>query len=327
MTRRLLKDMKVREFFDKAVQVGIDNDPRGKEIVLRVLEDRNKDFNKIEEKEKEYYDEGLLTNPYPDTKILYATGEEDIRGAIVGIDMEAPEVAITHALRERGEPIDLIIAHHPEGAAYAKLHEVMAMQADILGRFGVPINMAEALLEKRIADVERRLLPANHSRAVDAAKLLNIPMINLHTPSDNMVATYLQNRFDKEAPRTLGDILDMLLEEPEYKDAKREGAGPKIIIGSEKRQTGKVFVDMTGGTEGAKEIFKGMLQCGINTVVGMHFSDDHKKEAEKNHLNLVIAGHISSDNVGLNLLFDQVSGKDGVKFYEASGFRRFSRVA
>jgi hypothetical protein len=187
--------------------------------------------------------------------------------------------------------------------------------------------MAEALLEKRIADVERRLLPANHSRAVDAAKLLNIPMINLHTPSDNMVATYLQNRFDKEAPRTLGDILDMLLEEPEYKDAKREGAGPKIIIGSEKRQTGKVFVDMTGGTEGAKEIFKGMLQCGINTVVGMHFSDDHKKEAEKNHLNLVIAGHISSDNVGLNLLFDQVSGKDGVKFYEASGFRRFSRVA
>lgn len=319
--------MKVREFFDKAVQVGIDNDPRGKEIVLRVLEDRNKDFNKIEEKEKEYYDEGLLTNPYPDTKILYATGEEDIRGAIVGIDMEAPEVAITHALRERGEPIDLIIAHHPEGAAYAKLHEVMAMQADILGRFGVPINMAEALLEKRIADVERRLLPANHSRAVDAAKLLNIPMINLHTPSDNMVATYLQNRFDKEAPRTLGDILDMLLEEPEYKDAKREGAGPKIIIGSEKRQTGKVFVDMTGGTEGAKEIFKGMLQCGINTVVGMHFSDDHKKEAEKNHLNLVIAGHISSDNVGLNLLFDQVSGKDGVKFYEASGFRRFSRVA
>ena len=317
--------MTVRELFEKAIQVGIDNDPRGREIVQRGLEDRKGDFEKLEEKEKEYFDQGSLTNPYPDSSILYATGDEEVRGAIVGIDMEVGEVAITHAMREKGEPVDLIIAHHPEGRAYAKLYEVMAMQADILGRFGVPINVAETLLEKRMGDVERRLLPANHARAVDGARLLGIPMINLHTPADNMVATHLQKRFDSESPRTLDNILDMLLEEPEYREAKREGAGPKIILGSPKRQAGKVFVDMTGGTEGAKEIFSAMMQSGINTIVGMHFSDDHKKEAEKHHMNMVIAGHISSDNVGLNLLFDAVSGRDGIKYYEASGFRRFSR--
>ncbi len=317
--------MTVREFFEKAIQVGIDNDPRGREIVQRGLDDTKKDYEKLEEKETEYFDQGLLTNPYPDTSILYATGDEEVRGAIVGIDMEVGEVAITHAMREKGDPVDLIIGHHPEGRAYARLYEVMGMQADILARFGIPINLAESLLEKRIGDVERRLLPANHARAVDAARLLDIPMINLHTPADNMVATYLQKRFDSEKPRILGDILEMLLEEPEYKEAKKEGAGPKIILGSEKRQAGKVFVDMTGGTEGAKEIFSGMVQSGINTIVGMHFSDDHKKEAEKYHMNMIIAGHISSDNVGLNLLFDAVSGRDGVKYFEASGFRRFSR--
>ena len=318
--------MTVRELFEKAIQVGIDNDPRGREIVQRGLEDRKGDFEKLEEKEKEYFDQGSLTNPYPDSSILYATGDEEVRGAIVGIDMEVGEVAITHAMREKGEPVDLIIAHHPEGRAYAKLYEVMAMQADILGRFGVPINVAETLLEKRMGDVERRLLPANHARAVDGARLLGIPMINLHTPADNMVATHLQKRFDSESPRTLDNILDMLLEEPEYREAKREGAGPKIILGSPKRQAGKVFVDMTGGTEGAKEIFSSMMQSGINTIVGMHFSDDHKKEAEKHHMNMVIAGHISSDNVGLNLLFDAISGRDGIKYYEASGFRRFTRL-
>ncbi len=317
--------MTVSELFEKAIQVGIDNDPRGREIVQRVLEDRKGDFEKLEDKEKEYFDQGLLANPYPDSSILYATGEEEVLGAIVGIDMEVGEVAITHAMREKGEPVDLIIAHHPEGRAYARLYDVMGMQADILSRFGVPINVAETLLEKRMGEVERRLLPANHARAVDAARLLGIPMINLHTPADNMVATHLQKRFDSEAPRTLGDILDMLLEEPEYREAKREGAGPKVILGSDKRQAGKVFVDMTGGTEGAKEIFSSMMQSGINTIVGMHFSDDHRKEAEKYHMNMVIAGHISSDNVGLNLLFDAVSGRDGIKYYEASGFRRFSR--
>ena len=84
-----------------------------------------------------------------------------------------------------------------------------------------------------------------------------------------------------------------------------------------------VFVDMTGGTEGSKDIFPSLIQSGVTTVVGMHFSDDHKKEAEKSNLNLVIAGHISSDNLGLNLLFDQVA--PDVELLECSGYRRFKR--
>ena len=121
--------MKVRELFDKAIQTGIDNDPRGSDAVLQVLEDRKKEFSKLDDKDKEYYDEALLENPYPDSGILFAQGDEEVRGAIVGIDMEVGEVMLTHALREKGEPVDLIIAHHPEGTSYAKLYDVMRMQA------------------------------------------------------------------------------------------------------------------------------------------------------------------------------------------------------
>ncbi len=38
---------------------------------------------------------------------------------------------------------------------------------------------------------------------------------------------------------------------------------------------------MTGGTEGAKDIFQSMALSGINTIVAMHLSEEHRKEAEK----------------------------------------------
>lgn len=55
----------------------------------------------------------------------------------------------------------------------------------------------------------------------------------------------------------------------------------RILIGNKDRKAGKIFVDMTGGTEGSKDIFQSMASSGINTVVAMHLSEDHRKEAEK----------------------------------------------
>jgi len=104
------------------------------------------------------------------------------------------------------------------------------------------------------------------------------------------------------------------------------GAGPKVLQGDKNRRAGKIFVDMTGGTEGSKDIFRSLTTGGVNTIVGMHISEEHRKEAEKNHLNVVIAGHISSDNLGLNLLLDETIGGSDVEVLACSGFNRFSRL-
>lgn len=317
--------MKLIDIYKKAIQVGIENDPRGKEQVLKELEKRKKDFESLPEKKKQFFDKESLENPYSDSRILYGTGNEEVKTIIAGIDMEVGEVVLADALRKNGTPIDLILAHHPEGGAYARLFAVMNMQADILGRFGVPINVAESLMEVRIKEVERRLMPVNHTRAVDAARLLNIPFMCLHTPSDNMVATYLQRLFDEKKPYTLDDVVELLLEIPEYREAEKNNAGPRILIGNKDRKAGKIFVDMTGGTEGSKDIFQSMASSGINTVVAMHLSEDHLKEAEKNHMNVVIAGHIASDNLGLNLLLDRVFEGEEVTILECSGFVRVKR--
>lgn len=321
--------MKLKELYHKAITTGIDNDPRGREIVRKDLEAKKKEFDSLKEDEREFFDREALDNPYSDSRILNGTGEEDVRNILVGIDIEVSEVLLCDRLREKGTEIDLVMAHHPGGRAYANLYDVMHIQADILYRFGVPISIAEDLMDSRIKEVERRLMPVNHTRALDAARLLSLPFICLHTPADNMVATYLQRLFDEKKPYSVGDIMDIIKEIPEYREAAYNGAGPKILIGNKTRKAGRIFVDMTGGTEGSKEIFSSIASSGINTIVAMHLSEEHRKEAEKNHLNVIIAGHISSDNLGLNLLLDEISkqGKGGLMTYQCSGFRRFSRIS
>ncbi len=317
--------MKLSEFFKKAIDTGIANDPRGSDFVARELQQRQKDFANLPPKEKEFFDPESLENPYADSRILYGDGDGEISNILVGIDIEVGEVLLAETLGKRGSPIDLIVSHHPEGRAYATLYSVMYMQADILSRFGVPINIAEDLMEGRVKEIERRLMPINHSRAVDAARLLDLPFACLHTPADNMVASYLQHLCAEKQPYTLEDLIDLLRDIPEYRDAEKVGAGPRVLLGSKKRKVGKVFVDMTGGTEGSKEIFQSITMSGINTMLVMHLSEEHRTEAEKHHVNVVLAGHIASDNIGVNLLLDRVLDGNSCAVYECSGFRRFRR--
>lgn len=318
--------MLLKDIYQKAIAAGITNDPRGEESVQSELFRRAKEYGELKETDKEVFDGESLKNPYADSRILHGTGEEEIQTILVGVDIEVGEVLLADRLTDKGKKIDLIMAHHPEGTAFANLYSVMHMQSDILSKLGVPINIAEGLMESRVKEVERRLMPANHTRAVDAARLLGIPFICMHTPADNMVASHLQKLFDEDRPNTLSDVIDRLKNIPEYKTASINSSGPKILLGSKDRKAGRIFVDMTGGTEGSKEIFQSLTASGINTIVAMHLSEDHRKEAEKNHLNVVIAGHIASDNLGLNLLLDEILQDAAVHIIECSGFRRIERT-
>ncbi|MDH4232445.1 MAG: NGG1p interacting factor NIF3 [Nitrospirota bacterium] len=317
--------MKIREIYQRAIDTGISRDPRGRESVIKDLQRAEKEYSELKPADKEFFDKESLQNPYADSRILNGNGEEDVRTILVGIDIEVGEVLLCESLKKRGDAVDLIVSHHPEGMAFANLYSVMYMQSDILSSYGVPINIAEDLMEKRVREVERRIMPLNHTRAVDAARLLGIPFMCLHTPADNMVATFLQSSFEEKKPYRLSDITGFLRTLPEYREAARNGSGPKILLGSENRKAGKIFVDMTGGTEGSKEIFHSLSVSGVNTLVVMHLSEEHRKEAEKYHLNVVVAGHIASDNLGINLLLDQVLKGSEAHILPCSGFMRVSR--
>ncbi|MCD4690503.1 NGG1p interacting factor NIF3, partial [bacterium] len=275
--------------------------------------------------DRDVFDAERLTNPYADSRILHGADSVEVKSIIMGIDMETPEVLLTDRLQEKGAKIDLIWGHHPEGGALANLSGVMAMQADILHAHGVPINIAEGIMGPRIKQVERGVMVTNHMRAVDAARILDIPMICTHTPADNCVATYLQTLFDTKNPETVGDVLGVLRGIPEYAEAEKMGAGLKVFVGGEERRTGRVLVDMTGGTGGSDKAFEKLAYTSnIGTIVGMHISEKNREQAKKHHINVVIAGHIASDTLGMNILLDGVEKAAKRKFdlIECSGFRR-----
>lgn len=317
--------MKVQEFYDLAIQAGIDADPRGRIAVEAELRETYRSYEELKPEDKASFDAEKLKNPYADSRILHGNPDREVKTVLAGIDMETPEILLADRLNQKGNAVDLVLAHHPEGRAYANFYEVMKMQADILHRLGVPINIAESQLGGRIKEVERSLLPVNHTRPVDAARLLDIPLVCLHTPADNMVVRYLQALFDSEAPTRIKDVMKLLKAIPEYQESIKNNAGPRILIGSDEHRTGKIFVDMTGGTSGSKETIEKLAQSGVGTIVGMHMSEDHRKEAEKHHLRVVIAGHISSDTLGLNLLLDAVEKSAPLTVLECSGFKRFKR--
>jgi len=291
--------MKLSKFYNLVIKFGIQHDPRKGRPVARY---------------------------FPDTALLNGSGDTEVKKILMGIDMEVPELLLADTIRTR-EGLDLVISHHPEGPAYAALYEVMQLQVDMLVKVGVAKKVAEELLKARKDEVERKILPQNHMRSVDAARLLGLPFMCMHTPADNQVAHFLSELMRKKKPKIVNDIIDILSEIQEYKEAQAIGAGPRIILGHPNRIVGKIFLEMTGGTEGSKDVYDKLYRRGIRTLVSMHLSEEHFKKVKDANLNVVIAGHISSDTLGLNLLLDKIEQEGGEKFevINCSGFRRIKR--
>ena len=302
----------------------MENDPRGIDVVKAQLAKENKRYEEMKEEDKKFYDTDRLSNPYSDTRVLFGDPETEVKRMLVGIDMEVGEVLLADRLGEKGKKIDLIMSHHPEGKALSGLYDVMHLQEDILADFGVPINVAEGIMVSRIGEVKRGLMPLNHNRAVDSAKILGLPIMSAHTVADNQVTTFLQELMNKEKPATLGDIVKLLKTIPEYAEADKHGAGPTIVVGNKERRAGKILVDMTGGTSGSEDAYAKLSQAGVGTLLVMHIGEKHRKEAEKNHVNVIIAGHMASDSIGMNLLLDGLESK-GVEIITCSGIIRNKR--
>lgn len=316
--------MKLKEIYDLAIEMGMQHDPRGEKGIQKELERQKRIYDGLKGREKDAFSQELLTNPYADSRILNGTGEEEIHGLICGVDMETQEIVLADRLREKGAPIDMVLTHHPEGVGLVGLSEVMHMQAPVFAGKGIPINVAEGIMAPRIEEIRRRLMASNFQRAVDAAKLLDMPMMSAHTVCDNLVQKFLDDYFAEKQPETVGEIIDLLYEIPEYQMAAANADGPIVLSGKRENSCGKIICKMTGGTGTSKDMYREFAMQGVGTCVCMHMAEDARAEAEKYHINVVIAGHMASDSIGINLFLDALKAR-GVAITAASGLLRVER--
>jgi len=316
--------MKLKNLYDEVIRIGIENDPRQKKDIDELLERRKKEYEKLSNSDKEYFDKETLTNPYSDSRIIAGSASGQIKKVLVGIDINTAELLLAHTLNQQGSGIDLVLSHHPIGRALVTFYEVMDLQVDVFNQKGISLSAAEKLLRGRKSRVEREVSSANFSKAKDAAELLGLSLMCAHTPADNSGYKFLERTFSKNKPRVLKDIVDTLLELDEYKEASREGCPPRIINGSPNSRVKNIQYEFTGGTEGPEGIYEKLSSSGVDTIVAMHLSEEHFKAAKEANLNIVLAGHIASDNLGVNLLLDKLQKKFKFDVLSCSGFKRFS---
>jgi putative NIF3 family GTP cyclohydrolase 1 type 2 len=318
--------MTLQQLYDKSLEMAIDNGPRSRKEIDEQLKRLKAEYNKLDEKGKTYFDEESLKNPFLDSRILSGDPKTPLKRIIVGIDISVGELLVANELTKSGKKIDAVIAHHPEGRALIDLTRVMDIQDDISVMEGVPVNVAEKLMKKRIGDLNRGLHAANHYQVPDAAKLLNIPFACLHTVADNNAWWFIKKYVSGKKPKYCSDIIEALMELPEFQIAKKMGNGPMMFVGDEKALTGKIsYSGFTGGTSGPKDIYEKMAAAGVGTILAMHIPEEHRKLAEKYHMNVLITGHMASDSLGVNLLMDEAE-KKGVEILAFGGFLRVSRA-
>lgn len=319
--------MKLKKLFQSCIDHGIDSDPRGRKYIEKLLKKQAEKFKKLEGKEKELFDEERTWNPYGDCRVLNGTGEEEVKTLMIGIDFETQEVLLADRLREKGIKIDCLMTHHPEGRALADLDKVMTLQADVYAQAGVPVNHGESLLRPRMDKIWRAIHADNLFRTERAAELLDFPIFSCHTVTDNLVWALMEKTICKKPFDDLQEIINALLDVPEFKYYAKKGNPPIIVNGAPSNRPGKIVAtEFTGGTNGPEDFIEKQSHAGVGTILAMHFTEKEVEEGRKHHLNLIQCSHMASDACGVNLLLDKLMKEERkLEVIECSGFVRFKR--
>jgi len=126
----------------------------------------------------------------------------------------------------------------------------------------------------------------------------------------------LDKKFKTKPDTTVQEVVEALDGIDEYKNSVRK---PVIRVGSKDSYTGKIYVLMSGLTGPGPKILKEYFEAGVGTLVMMHIPEKDAKELKEQNIgNVIIAGHMSSDSLGLNKLAKEWE-KKGVETTMMSG--------
>jgi len=313
----------VREIYERAVQAGIDVDPRGREAVEKLQVEVKAEYEGLSDEDKAMFDEERLSNPFGDTRTVCGDLDAEVKRILAGVDMSGEEILLAEALGRKGREIDLIVGHHATvlGRAASSPEDYMWVQVHMMTRVGVPIHVAEKIVRAEIQKVGR----GQNYRTAQAAELLGFPLMGIHTPADNYGYYHTEREVEREKPEKVKDMVDLLRTIPEYEYAMEVGIAPRAMIGSPKDSLGKIYYCLTGGYNPSAKAFEAIAQAGTGTSVMVAVSEGHKQIATENHMNIIIAPHYPSDGLGMNLLFDDILRGTDIEVIGCSNYTRIER--
>ena len=235
---------------------------------------------------------------------------ENIKKLIFTMDAN---VGLLHMAKYMG--FDAVVCHHPCGVLPQR-GEVYRKHLDLLEKHGVVREEAMSALGGyidtavcRIENKRFRMLyyesPNQTVLEVDAAKLLNLPFMNIHNLLDEQGRIILQSKINEAAltnPRwTLENVLSLIETLPEARYARDEyGISPKISIGQSNSEASKVIFVHGALSAPDPEIVKFYWRNGFKTVIALHMEFENierlKRESQGN---LILTGHFLGDSLGM----------------------------
>ena len=235
-----------------------------------------------------------LTEMPPDCGIIVPG--EGIKKVLMGVDMDTAELLLAKQLG-----FDCVVSHHPRNTNIDML-DLLKTHIYKLEALNVPRNKGQKLLEERKEELSYNRHVENTRRSESAAKLLGLPYMCIHTPADKigeaLVQAFLDDKFAGKPETTVQEVVDALEGIDEYKNSARK---PVIRVGSKESYAGKIYVLMAGLTGPGPKILKAYFEAGVGTLVLMHIPEKDAKEIKEQGIgNIVVAGHMSSDSLGLN---------------------------
>ncbi len=248
----------------------------------------------------------------PEDSEIYIEGN-NIKRVLFGIDIEESDIYMAKMMG-----YDAVISHHPL-ASCVNAYKVYKDHVKLMVKAGVPEEIALKAVEDKMENIKITASSSNYDRVVSVARLLGMPLLNIHQPLDEIGRRIMQEKVDKVLEKqdaTLEDILDGLYEIEEFKRARTDVS---VLIGDRKSIAGKTVVAHGAYTNGGYEVARAYYKAGVKTVIYIHISyADYKKLKDENMGNLIVTGHIASDSVGINPFVNRLR-KEGLEVTTFSG--------
>ena len=308
--------MTLQEIYEKAIEVGLANDWRGKACIDGILERaRNESSNPG-------FDPERLHNPYGDTRIVVGDPDTPVSHVLVGIDVWPSEVLLAGVMRNAGKPVDLCFSHHTTcvNRGMFNFADILLTHKYSLQEVGVPKEKYDPPVDKWIAD------PGNVWKldTINTARNLDIPLIVIHTPCDLIHVRRTRDLFRDMVDRPLAEIAGALNATEEFRLNPYEEV---VIHGDVEAKPGKVYNSVGAGWRPKVELFALACEAGIDTAVLVGGNlQEYLEVAAAHGVNIFQMPPNPNCIYGVNTLLDELERVEPLTIYEAENFTRVRRL-
>lgn len=228
---------------------------------------------------------------------------ENVRRILLGIDIEQKDLRLA---RDRG--FDLVLAHHPlRWTAFLGVmdrHEALMISAGVSAARAARASRQNRAFWEALADPGHAEREAGGLCAL--AERLDLGLMNIHLPCDEMGRKILQQQADAIAPSaTVADLMERYASLPEIRAAEE---GVSLLCGDPDAGLGRTVVIHAAGVNGGYPVADALFESGTDTVVYIHFFSEEQADRLRKEKkgNLILTGHYGSDSLGINPLVDEL---------------------